>query len=88
MKLLLNCSCLDWCDGKVGENSCSSNRIAFVNSIGNSSFEVVDNVGRYYFVHNPTVRRRGVLEFEQFVSGPTPGSPVVMEPIVGTTRHM
>ena len=49
-------SCLDWCDGRVGENICNSNRIEFVNSIGNSNF-----------VNRRTVRPRGVLEVKQFV---------------------
>jgi len=47
-------------------------RIEFVNSVRNSSFEDIGNPGRYYFVNSPTVRRRGVLEFEQFVSDPAP----------------
>jgi len=88
MKVLLNFSCLDWCDGRVGDNHCRGNRIEFVNSIGNHNFEVCSNVGRYCFVNSPTVRRRGVSEFEQFVSGPTPGSPGSTEPNVSTTTDM
>jgi len=106
MRLLLNFSCLDWCDGRVPDNFYSGGKIEFVNSVvgkstcrderlklvnsvghrsnfedsrirfvdsvGNSSFEDTRNGGRYYFVNSPTVRRRGVLEFEQFVSDPAP----------------
>ena len=104
--MLLNCSCLDWCDGRAPDNCYSGNRIEFVNSVarknscrdsrcefvncaGNRSIfkdgriECVDSFGvnsseytrngdRRYFVNSPTVRRRGVLEFEQFVSDPAP----------------
>jgi len=106
MRLLLNFSCLNWCDGRVPENHYSGNRIEFVNSVvrknrcgdsscgfvncvgnrrifkdgefkcvdsfGVSSFEYARNGGRTYFVNSSTVRRRGVLEFEQFVSDPAP----------------
>jgi len=106
MRLLLNFSCLNWCDGRVPENHYSGNRIEFVNSIvgknrcGDSScgfvncvgnrrilkdgkFKCVDSFGvssleyarngdRKYVVNSSTVRRRGVLEFEQFVSDPAP----------------
>ena len=105
MKVLLNFSCLDWCDGKVGENTCRDNRIEFVNSVGNrnncrdsriefvdsvgnSSFEDTGNVGRYYFVNSPTVRRRGVLEFEQFVSDPTPQSLTFVSANMGPVGNM
>ena len=50
--------------------------IKVVDSVGNSSFEDIGNPGRYYFVNSPTVRRRGVLEFEHFFSDPTPQSPM------------
>jgi len=33
MRLLLNFSCLDWCDGRVPDNCYSGNRIEFVNSV-------------------------------------------------------
>ena len=76
MRLLLNFSCLHWCDGRVPDNHYSGNRIElvnnvgsrntcrdggieFVNSVRHSSFEDTGNVGRYYFVNSPTVRRRG-----------------------------
>jgi len=88
MKVLLNFSCLDWCDGKVGENTCRDNRIEFVNSIGNSSFEDTGNVGRYYFVNSPTVRRRGALEFEQFVSDPTPQTQTFVDANMGPVGDM
>ena len=80
MKVLLNFACLDWCDGKVGDIPCSGNRIEFVNHIGNGRFEDSGKVSRYCFVNSPTVRRRGVLEFEQFVSDPTPKSPITKGP--------
>jgi len=76
MKLLLNCSCINWCEGESASSSYSS------------SCEVINSVGRYNFVHNPTVRRRGVLEFEQFVSGPTPRAPIVIGAIVGPASRM
>ena len=76
MKLLLNFSCINWCEGESASSSYSS------------SCEVINSVGRYNVVHNPTVRRRGVLEFEQFVSGPTPGAPTVMESMAGQISHM
>jgi len=52
MKQLLNFSCIDWCEGESASSSYSSN------------CEVVNSVGRYNFVHNPTVRRRGVSGFQ------------------------
>ena len=93
MRLLLNFSCLDWCDGRVpdshycgdrieyvnsvgnrsifkddriefvnsvvGENTCRDNRSECLNCVGASSFEDAGRAGRYYFLNNPTVRRRG-----------------------------
>ena len=51
MRLLLNFSCLNWCDGRVPENHYSGNRIEFVNSVvrknrcGDSRCEFVNCVG-------------------------------------------
>jgi len=50
---------------KDGELKC-------VDSFGGSSFEYARNGNRKYVVNSSTVRRRGVLEFEQFVSDPAP----------------
>jgi len=105
MRLLLNFSCLDWCDGRVpdnyysgdriefvnsvvGENTCRDNRFEFLNCAGASSFRDVGRAGRYYFVNSPTVRRRGVLEFEQFVSDPTPQSPMFASVNIGSLGDM
>jgi len=75
MKVLLNFSCLDWCDGKVGDIPCSGNMIEFVNNIGNGSFEDNDNVSRYCFVNSPTVRRRGGVGVRTVCFGPNPKVP-------------
>jgi len=77
MKVLLNFSCLDWCDGKVGDIPCSGNRIEFVNNIGNGSFEDNGNVSRYCFVNSPTVRRRGGVGVRTVCFGPNPRIPNV-----------
>ena len=51
MRLLLNFSCLNWCDGRVPDNHYSGNRIEFVNSMvgknrcGDSSCGFVNCVG-------------------------------------------
>jgi len=63
MKVLLNFSCLDWCDGKVGENTCRDNRIEFVNSVGNrntcrdSRIEFVNSVGSGSFEDSGNANR-------------------------------
>jgi len=66
MKQLLNFSCIDWCEGESASSSYSSN------------CEVVNSVGRYNFVHNPTVRRRGVSGSQQFVWGPSTKAHIVV----------
>ena len=63
MKVLLSSSCLDWCDGKVGKNTCRDNRIEFVNSVGNrntcrdSRIEFVNSVGNNSFEDSGNVSR-------------------------------
>jgi len=59
--------------------NCVGNRRVFkdgefkcVDSFGVSSLEYARNGNRKYVVNSSTVRRRGVLEFEQFVSDPAP----------------
>ena len=59
--------------------NCVGNRRVFrdgefkcVYSFGVSSLEYSRSGNRRYFVNSSTVRRRGVLEFEQFVSDPAP----------------
>ena len=37
MRLLLNFSCLDWCDGRVPDSHYGGERIEYVNSVGNRS---------------------------------------------------
>ena len=76
MKLVLIFSCINWCEGESASSSYSS------------SCEVINSVGRYNAVHNPTVRRRGVLEFELFVSGPTPRSKMFASVNIGSLGDM
>ena len=51
MRLLLNFSCLNWCDGRVSDHHYNGNRIEFVNSVvrknrcGDSRCESVNCVG-------------------------------------------
>ena len=66
MKQLLNFSCIDLCEGESASSSYSSN------------CEVVNSVGRYNFVHNPTVRRRGGSGSQQFVWGPSTKAHIVV----------
>ena len=70
--------------------NCVGNRRIFeggelecVDSFGASSLEYARNCGRTSFVNSSTVRRRGVLEFEQLVSDPAPN--VCMT--VGNRKH-
>ena len=66
-------------DSSCGFLNCVGNRRIFkdgefkcVDSFGVSSLEYARNGSRTYVVNSSTVRRRGVLEFEQFVSDPAP----------------
>ena len=64
MKQLLNFSCFDWCDGKVVNDTCSSNRIEFIN-----------NVDRSIFVNRRMVHPRGGVGIQTVCFGPKPRDP-------------
>ena len=78
MKVLLNFSCLDWCDGVVAKDTCSNNRIEFVNS-----------VGRSVFVDRRTVRPRGGVGSQTVCFGPTPKVPHICRcQCIGRAKHV
>ena len=69
---------------KCGDNNCEfvngvrngrsfrDGTVEGLGSVGVSSLEYSRSGDSRYFVNSSTVRRRGVLEFEQFVSDPAP----------------